>query len=70
MDYELLTKAGVITRLTCVVEHDSSGVMTQKWNSELWRGSRDIYIYIYIYTGVVSVQWSRRDSPCNIEGAW
>ena len=42
VNYELLTKAGVITRFTCVVERDSSGVITQKWNSELWRGNRDI----------------------------
>ena len=40
--HEVLTKAGVITRFTCVVERDSSGVITQKWNSELRRGSRDI----------------------------
>ena len=31
-----------MTRFTWVVERDSSGVMTQKWNSELWRGSRDV----------------------------
>ena len=42
VNYELLTKAAVITRFTCVVKRDSPGVITQKWNSELWRGSRDV----------------------------
>ena len=42
INYELLSKAGVITRCTCVVERDSSGVITQKWNSQLRRGSRDV----------------------------
>ena len=30
VNYELLTVAGVITRFTCVVERDSSGVITQE----------------------------------------
>ena len=33
--------AGVITRCTCVVERDSSGVITQEYNEDLWRGSRE-----------------------------
>ena len=33
--------AGVITRFTFVAERDSSGVITQELNKELWLGRRE-----------------------------